>query len=102
MDNNRTNVRTELLAEAETLVNGERDNQYGDPRDDFRKTAGMWDIYLKAVYKERSTLLPHDVAALLCMLKISRIAWSPDKRDNWVDLAGYAACGWDCAEHSYK
>ena len=102
MDNNRTHVRTELLQEAETLVNGERDNQYGDPRDDFRKTADMWNVYIKAVLKERPNLLPHDVAALLCMLKISRIAWSPDKRDNWVDLAGYAACGWDCAENSYR
>jgi hypothetical protein len=97
-----SNTRTELLNEADRLVNGDRDNQYGDPNDDFQKTAKMWDVYLNAIRKERPHLLPHDVAVMMMLLKISRIAWSPEKRDNWVDLAGYAACGWDCAENSYK
>ena len=33
------------------------------------------------------------VAALLGLLKIARIATGHGKSDNWVDLAGYAACG---------
>ena len=33
------------------------------------------------------------VAALLALLKIARIATGHGKSDNWVDLAGYAACG---------
>jgi len=98
MDNNRT----EVLQEADNLVNGDRNVDYGDPIDDFRKTAKMWDIYLKSVYENRSYLLPHDVAALMSMLKLSRIAWSPEHRDNWVDLAGYAACGWDCVDRAMR
>lgn len=94
MENNRTKV----LQEAERLVNGDRQCQYGDPIDDFKKTARMWDVYLQAVRQERPHLIPHDVAVLLMLLKVSRIAWSPEKMDNWVDLAGYAACGWDCVE----
>jgi hypothetical protein len=35
---------------------------------------------------------------MMMCLKISRISWVPDKEDNWIDLAGYAACGWDCVE----
>jgi hypothetical protein len=97
-----SDIRAAVLQEAESLINGDRNNEYGDPNDDFNKTAKMWDIYLKSVYENRSYLLPHDVAALMSMLKLSRIAWSPDRRDNWVDLAGYAACGWDCVENSYK
>jgi hypothetical protein len=97
-----TNPRTSLLQEAESLVNGARDQQYGDPNDDFRKTALMWNVYINAIRKERPHLLPHDVAVLMMLLKISRIAWSPDKRDNWADLAGYAACGWDCVESTYS
>ena len=31
--------------------------------------------------------------ALLALLKIARIATGHGKSDNWVDLAGYAACG---------
>lgn len=40
--------------------------------------------------------MPEDVAALLALLallKIARIATGHGKSDNWVDLAGYAACG---------
>lgn len=92
------NSRTELLNLAENLVNGDRNNQYGDPIDDFRKTASMWTVYLNAVRKDRPHLVAHDVAVLLMLLKISRIAWCPEKMDNWTDLAGYAACGWDCVE----
>lgn len=38
-------------------------------------------------------IVPEDVAALLGLLKIARIATGHGKSDNWVDLAGYAACG---------
>jgi hypothetical protein len=32
---------------------------------------------------------------MMSLLKISRLSWDPTKRDSWVDLAGYAACGYD-------
>lgn len=96
MNSKKSNPRSNVLTEADDLINGDRNNQYGEPNDDFRKTADMWSVYLSSVAKAPVTLLPHDVAVLMMMLKISRIAWSPSKQDNWVDLAGYAACGWDC------
>lgn len=34
-----------------------------------------------------------NIAVLLGLLKIARIATGHGKSDNWVDLAGYAACG---------
>ena len=80
-----------MLAEAASLVDGDRNAQYGDPRQDFQRTAVMWGAYLGV------DIEPHDVAALMAILKVSRIRWSPGKRDSWVDLAGYAACGWHCA-----
>ena len=92
------NKRTKVLQDADSLINGDRNIEYGDPNDDFRKTAMMWDVYLKSVFEQRPHLTSWDVAAMMCMLKLSRIAWSPERRDNWVDLAGYAACGWDCVE----
>ena len=85
--------RRVMLDEAADLVDGDRNNQYGDPRQDFRRTAELWTTYLDG----KTTLDLHDVAALMALLKISRLRWSPEKRDSWVDLAGYAACGWDCA-----
>lgn len=87
-----TSARRRLLDEAATIVDGDRNAQYGDPRQDFARTATMWGAYLGV------DVAPHDVAALMACLKVSRIRWSPDKRDSWLDLAGYAACGWDCIE----
>jgi hypothetical protein len=37
----------------------------------------------------------HDVAAMMIMIKLSRIAWTPEDIDHWVDIAGYAACGYE-------
>lgn len=93
--------RTEVLEEAGRLVNGDRNVDYGDPISDFRTTAAMWSAYLSRRLGSPVSLEPHDVAALMACVKISRISWVPEKSDNWVDLAGYAACGWDCvAEES--
>ena len=87
----KVSPRASMLREAERLVDGDRNAQYGDPRQDFQRTATMWTAYLG------TEVASHDVAALMAMLKLSRIRWSPAKRDSWVDLAGYAACGWHCA-----
>lgn len=92
----KENTRSRVLQTAEKLVNGDRNTQYGDPIDDFRRTADMWSAYLGDDLK--IPLEPHDVAAMMGMLKLSRIRWSPQKGDSWIDLAGYAACGLDCAE----
>jgi hypothetical protein len=89
----RRNHRAELLAGADKAVNGDRNAQYGDPRQDFQRTATMWTAYLGV---PEGTIEPHDVAALMGLLKLSRIRWSPTKQDSWMDLAGYAACGFDC------
>lgn len=88
--------RTHVLSEADRLVNGDRNVDYGDPISDFRTTAEMWSAYLRRRLEVPVDLQPHDVAAMMMCLKISRISWVHEKEDNWVDLAGYAACGWDC------
>jgi len=36
----------------------------------------------------------------MALLKLSRIAWQPNKTDSWIDLAGYAACGWEAHQLS--
>ena len=85
------NARTHMLHEAERLVNGDRNNQYGPPDQDFQRTADLWTIYLDG----KRIIEAHDVAVMMALLKISRLSWKPNHPDSWIDLAGYAACGYD-------
>lgn len=98
MDSQELNHRTDILNEALSLINGDRQAQYGDPIDDFRTTAALWQVYIERTMSARGelNLRPHDVAVMMDLVKIARISWSPEKRDHWADLAGYAGCGWDC------
>lgn len=83
------NERTRLLTDAEKIINGDRNNEYGEPTQDFDRTAIMWSMYLGR------ELQAHDVAAMMILLKLSRIVWSPKNRDHWLDIAGYSACGYE-------
>lgn len=86
-------TRKEILETAEKIVNGEREEQYGTPENNFRIIGKLWEAYLGARRMGQIEFEPHDVAAMLALLKIARIASGQIKDDNWVDLAGYAACG---------
>ena len=84
--------RAEILETAQRCVCGDREQDYGSPESNFQTIANLWTSYLaaKGVYV---IVKPKDVAAMLALLKIARIASGHAKEDNWVDLAGYAACG---------
>ena len=81
-------TRSELLRLAEEIVNGDRQRDYSSPEQNFERIAAFWNIYLGI-----ADITAKDVAAMLALLKIARIASGHAKSDNWVDLAGYAACG---------
>lgn len=119
MSKRKQTKRREMLYEAADLVDGDRENQYGNPNSDFGRTAQYWSIHAGAVLRRKLREVleekknpsyedviqmvdrlfdNHDVAIMMTQLKISRLSWSPEKRDNWVDGAGYMACGWDCVE----
>jgi hypothetical protein len=78
--------RPNILSEAEKLVLGARQASYGHPVDDFCRTAGMW----RALFGWE--VEPHHVPMAMIAVKLSRATESPDKRDHWVDIAGYAQC----------
>lgn len=88
-------TRPEILEAARICVCGDREQDYGSPENNFKTLAYLWTDYIYAASDGlmQTCLSPVDVAAMLALLKIARIASGHAKMDNWVDLAGYAACG---------
>lgn len=92
--------RASALNEARDLITGDRNNQYGPPTQDFQRTADLLNAlgYRRMdVQRGATKILASDVAIIIAQVKVSRIMHSRGKRDSWVDLAGYAACGYECA-----
>ena len=85
------NKREECLRKACEIVNGQREQQYGTPEDNFKMIAYLWSDYLEA------DISAVDVAMMMSLLKIARIATGTFKEDSFIDLAGYAACGYEIA-----
>lgn len=93
-------TREEILAAAQKCVCGDREQDYGSPERSFGVIGQFWGTYLQEKCLEpmcggppEVQVLPEDVAAMMCLFKIARIATGHGKADNWIDLAGYAACG---------
>ena len=72
-----------ILDEAKRLVYGARNAEYGHPHDDMSRTAKIWSAILGI------DVTPEQVGLCMCGVKISRQV-NKRKRDNLVDLAGYA------------
>lgn len=86
-------TRKEILEAAERCVCGERQDQYGNPENNFSVIASLWTTYFLAANEEHiGEFRPEDVAIMMALLKIARIATGNAKDDNYIDLAGYAAC----------
>lgn len=92
-----TKTREAVLDEAKSLVVGDRNSQYGEPYDDFLKVAEALNAYGYRGPGDRK-IMPRDVPFFQALVKLSRLIQSPTKRDSWVDLAGYAACGAEVAD----
>lgn len=75
------------LRVAMSLVDGDRQNDYGHPLDDFSKTAKIWSAILGI------EVTPKQVALCMIGVKISREVNRP-KDDNLIDMAGYVQTAW--------
>ena len=88
--------RTECLQAAEKIVTSDRENTYGSPEDNFKLIARFWSHYL------RYHIEPIDVANMMTLLKMARAATGKFNADNYVDIAGYAACACEIGDREGK
>lgn len=89
------NKREEVLTLANQAVNGEREQTYGSPEDSFDRIAHLWSAYLEVA------LSGLDVAKMMILFKLARTR-EQAYLDNWVDIAGYAACAGEIEDGSYN
>ncbi len=88
--------RKQILENAIRTVCQDRRDKYGQIEDNFGLIADLWSAYLGA------SVTAVDVAMMMGMLKMARIKTGKYTQDNFVDLAGYAACGAECMPESLQ
>lgn len=76
-----------ILQEAERITHGARQDSYGHPLDTYTRVAGLVSALL--AHKLREPIDAHEMALVMCCVKLGREVLHP-KRDNRVDLAGFA------------
>jgi len=84
-------TRGNLLDIAKAYITKDRQSDHGDAEDNFTRIAQYWSVHLGVPVKA------HDVAVMMALLKVARIKQNPNHIDNWVDGAGYFACGGEIA-----
>ena len=83
----------DILKEAEKLVAGDRQKDYGDKLTNHENIAKLWSAYLDV------EITPHDVAICMGLVKIARLKHA-HKKDSYVDLAAYAAIAGEIDERT--
>jgi hypothetical protein len=80
-----------ILQEAQELTRGARQADYGHPYDDYKRVTGAFNAVTG------HNLKPSEGGVFMACVKLARQGHRP-KRDNMVDLAGYADCIYRIAE----
>lgn len=90
------NVKKNILTEAGRIVDGARRAAYGTPEDNFKRIANFWNCYLENRKRESGLgplITAADVSPMMRLMKEARLCESPDHRDSFVDIIGYALTG---------
>ena len=83
--------RSEILNTARGYVTRDRAATHGNAERNFGLIAGYWSAHLDA------EVTAADVAVMMTLLKLARIKSNAANADNWIDGAGYLACGGEIA-----
>ena len=83
------------LVRADEIINGERQDSYGNPEDSFALIAEFWSVYL--IYRSNDVknnplvLNASDIAIMMSLFKHARMMGQKWHPDNAVDACGYLA-----------
>ena len=76
------------LIDAEAIVSGQRQEDYGRPKQNHEATAAFWEIYMRRKYGIEIVFSARDVCMMNILQKISRDCCK-SIHDNLVDICGY-------------
>lgn len=92
-----TPYRVEALREAARITTQDRNVNYGGPEENFTRTAKIWSVILGIEIDNEQ------VAMMMVGLKMARFANKAGfQADTWIDIAGYAGCGYEVGKLASK
>ena len=71
-----------------------RGKTYGEVRSNHERIAAMWSVTVG------TEVSPEQVAMMMIQVKLARLMETPDHKDSWVDIAGYAWTGDKCVKET--
>ncbi len=102
MESKKILNREEILEHALESVTHDRNEKYGEPEDNFGMISDLWTTYLNGYFGSSISVSPEDVAVMMCLFKIGKMAGNSFNPDSYIDLASYAACAGEVAGKNYK
>lgn len=86
--------RGEVLKEAERLMYGDRQDDYGTPYENHRRISVLWSAYLE------TEVSPMQVAICMALVKIARLQqnFEYSKDDTFIDGSAYFSIAAELAE----
>lgn len=87
--------RSDILDTAKTYITADRAATHGAAEDSFNAIAASWEVWLSI--RKPGPLNAFDVACMMTLFKLARMAGNPGHIDSAVDAAGYAALAGEIA-----
>jgi len=85
-----------IAQKASELIGGQRNRQHGAKRRNFENIATLWQAWLDILATKQSkpstTLSSHDIGIMMVLMKAARTQTGQTNLDDYIDMAGYAAC----------
>lgn len=95
-----SDIKQEIVEEATRIVTGARRSAYGKPEQNFERIARFWQAYfnncgitLRDENGVEHEITAADVSPMMRLMKEARLCETPDHRDSFVDIVGYALTG---------